>query len=123
MKASRASEQLFLYNYLNKMEQPNIDYFIKLSNNNASFQQKLIELVKYELPLEIDFYFNYKKLNEWEKAAESVHKLKHKIGVLGMEKGYHVAEAYENNLREGSTALEATFEEILTTINQFVKLL
>lgn len=67
MKASRASEQLFLYNYLNKMEQPNIDYFIKLSNNNASFQQKLIEVVKYELPLEIDFYFNCKKLNEWKK--------------------------------------------------------
>lgn len=105
------------------MEQPNIDYFIKLSNNNDSFKQKLIEVIKYELPLEIDFYLQCIRLKEWENAAQSVHKLKHKIGVLGMEKGYYVAEEYEKNLKEGSTELQSAFEEILTTINQFIKLL
>lgn len=105
------------------MEQPNIDYFIKLSNNNASFKQKLIEVVKYELPLEIDFYIKCIAQNEWEKAAESVHKLKHKIGVLGMEKGYNVAEEYEKNLREGSKELQSEFEQLLTIMNQFINLL
>jgi HPt (histidine-containing phosphotransfer) domain-containing protein len=105
------------------MEQPNIEYFIKLSNNNASFKQKLIEVVKYELPLEIEFYINCIKQDDWEKAAETVHKLRHKIGVLGMEKGYKVAEEYEKNLREGSKEMQSEFEQSLTIINQFVKLL
>jgi hypothetical protein len=105
------------------MEKPNIDYFIKLSNNNDSFRQKLIEIIKYELPLETSDYYDCKKRNDREKTAESVHKLKHKIGVLGMEDGYYVAEEYEHNLRNGTTTSEKNFEEILTTINQFVKLL
>lgn len=105
------------------MEQPNIEYFIKLSNNNASFKQKLIEVVKYELPLEIDFYLNCITQEEWEKAAGTVHKLKHKIGILGMEKSYNVADKYEKNLREGSKEMQSEFEESLTVINQFVKLL
>lgn len=105
------------------MEQPNIEYFIKLSNNNAAFKQKLIEVVKQELPEEIAVYYNCMTLKDWDKAAESVHKLKHKIGVLGMEKGYYTAEAYENNLKEGSTALQSAFEETITTINEFINLL
>lgn len=103
------------------MEQPNIEYFVKLSNNNAAFKQKLIEVVQHELPLEIEEYHKYLAANNMEKAAECVHKIKHKIGVLGMEKAYSQAEEYEDNLRNGSKNLDTVFEQILEIINQFVK--
>lgn len=103
------------------MEQPNLEYFIKLSNNNAAFKQKLIEVVKYELPLEIEEYHKYLAVNNMEKAAECVHKIKHKIGVLGMEKAYYQAEEYEDNLRNGSKKLDNVFEQTLEIINRFMK--
>lgn len=105
------------------MEQPNLDYFEKLSNQNANFKQRLIDVLKYELPLEIADYQNHIKKNDLKKAAEAVHKLKHKIGVLGMEKGYLEVEQYENNLREGSKSLQLEFEQTIKIIEQFVKLL
>lgn len=105
------------------MEQPNLEYFTKLSNNNASFKQKLIDVVKYELPLEIADYEEHLKKNDLQKAAECVHKLKHKIGVFVMEKGYSEAEQYEENLKEGHKTLQFEFEQTIRIIEQFVKLL
>jgi hypothetical protein len=44
--------------------------------------------------------------------AQSVHKLKHKISILGLEKSY-LAEEYESNLKNNSTNLHSDFESIL----------
>ena len=105
------------------MEQPNLDYFLKLSHENAGFKQKLIDVIKHELPLEIAVYEEHIKKNDLKKAAESVHKLKHKVGVLGMEKGYCEVEQYERNLKEGNKTLQFEFEQTIRIIDQFVKLL
>jgi hypothetical protein len=32
-------------------------------------------------------------------AAQSVHKLKHKISILGLEKSYYIVEEYESDLK------------------------
>lgn len=102
------------------MEQPNIDYFEKLSNNNERFKQKLIDIVKYEFPIEFSDYYSFITNDDFKKASEIVHKLKHKIGVLGMTDSYELAETYEHSLRESSTQKKAEFEAALETVKAFI---
>ena len=56
-------------------------------------------------------------------SAEHVHKLKHKISILGLDKSYEVAVEFENNLRAGSTALRDEFEAILTIMTNYLNFL
>lgn len=102
------------------MEQPNLDYFEKLSNNNSNFKQKLIDVVKYEFPIELSNYYVSVQQNNLIEVSESVHKLKNKIGVFGMENGYHIAETYEHNLREGNKNLQTEFEAVIDQIKKFI---
>ena len=102
------------------MEQPNIEYFEKLSNNNVSFKQKLIDIVKYEFPLELSDYESLIKNDKLKEASEIVHKLKHKIGVLGMTNSYVLAETFEHSLRDGGTENQAEFESVLRTVKVFI---
>jgi hypothetical protein len=44
---------------------------------------------------------------------QAVHKLKHKISILGLEKSYYIAEEYENNLNDSLIILQIEFEAIL----------
>jgi hypothetical protein len=53
-------------------------------------------------------------------AAKSVHKLKHKVSILGLEKSYYIAEEYENNLNENATHMQSEFEAILQSMHDFV---
>lgn len=102
------------------MEQPNLDYFEKLSNNNLNFKQKLIDVIKYEFPMELSSYYNLIQKDNLKAVSEFVHKLKNKIGVFGMENGYQIAETYEHNLREGNKKLQAEFEAVINQIKEFI---
>jgi hypothetical protein len=55
--------------------------------------------------------------------AQSVHKLKHKISILGLEKSCYLAEEYESNLKNNSTNLHSDFESILKNMQDFINLL
>ena len=105
------------------MEQPNLDYILKLSAKNETFKQKTLDILKYELPMEIDAYHNCFRSNKIREASECVHKIKHKISVYGMENSFYIAQEYENNLREGRIELQKEFEEILIVIRDFTNLL
>jgi HPt (histidine-containing phosphotransfer) domain-containing protein len=102
------------------MEQPNSDYINQLSGDNEEFKSRVIAILKRELPEEIDLYQNQINNKNFKLAAESVHKLKHKISILGLEKSYYIAEEYEDNLKENSTNLQSDFEEILKRMQDFV---
>lgn len=102
------------------MEQPNLDYFEKLSRNNLNFMQKLIDVVKYEFPLDLKEYHNFMLENQLKNASEAVHKLKNKIGAFGMEKGYAIAQTYEYQLRENNQELQAEFEAVTDQIKGFI---
>ena len=105
------------------MEQPNLNYILKLSAKSETFKQKMIDIIKYELPIEIDAYFMCLRLNKIKEASECVHKIKHKISVYGMENSFYIAQEYENNLREGNIELQREFEETLIVIRNFTNLL
>tara|TARA_R110002051_G_C8515495_1_gene467083 strand:+ start:267 stop:584 length:318 start_codon:yes stop_codon:yes gene_type:complete len=103
------------------MEQPNQSYINSLSGGDDAFKQKLIDIIKKEYPEEKQVYFDNFAANNFKLAADNVHKLKHKISILGLEKGYEVAVAYENNLLNGTTDLKDQFETILKNITDYLE--
>jgi len=102
------------------MEQPNLSYIYSMSRGDKVFEQKLIGIIKQEFPNEKKVYFNNISNKNYKLAAENVHKLKHKISILGLEKSYDTSVAFENNLLEGNTALQNEFESILTIITNYL---
>jgi FKBP-type peptidyl-prolyl cis-trans isomerase (trigger factor) len=102
------------------METPNLNYVNELSGQNGQFRIKIISIIKKELPFEVEMYDNYMQQFDFFNAAQSVHKLKHKISILGLEKSYYLAVDYEHNLKNDSIALKYDFEVILKTMLDFV---
>lgn len=105
------------------MEKPNSNYINQLSGDNEDFKTKVIGILKKELPEEITIYEHLIQTKKYKLASESVHKLKHKISILGLEKSYYIAEEFENNLKENSTKLQPDFETILKSMQDFVNTL
>lgn len=102
------------------MEQPNLNYIDQLAGDDASFRQKLIDILKKELPEEIKLYKDHLGSNNFLAAAGSVHKLKHKISIMGMEKSYYLAEEFERNLKNNSVELNEDFNIILSRMQNYV---
>lgn len=102
------------------MELPNLTYINELSGDNLQFKEKLIQIIKKELPMEVQAYDDAMKENDFKLAASCVHKLKHKLSILGLEKSYYIAEEFENNLKENSTNLQSDFQAILVLMQDFV---
>ncbi|WP_047550207.1 hypothetical protein [Psychroserpens sp. Hel_I_66] len=102
------------------MEQPNLSYIESMSGGDKAFEQKLIDIIKGEFPEEKKVYFENILDKNYKLTAENVHKLKHKISILGLEKSYEIAVAYENNLLEDSTELQEDFESILAIMTDYL---
>ena len=103
------------------MEQPNLSYIHSMSRGDKAFEQKLINIIKLEFPKEKEVYYENYTSKNLKQAAENVHKLKHKISILGLAKSYEIAVAFENNLLEGNTNLNEEFESILNTITNYLQ--
>ncbi|WP_339710361.1 Hpt domain-containing protein [uncultured Kriegella sp.] len=103
------------------VEIPNLNYVDGLSKGDRSFTKKIISIVARELPVEIKTYQLELEKKDYSKTADTVHKLKHKIRILGLEKSYGIAEEYELNLRKGNLDLKSVFEETLETMLFFVR--
>ena len=101
-------------------EKPNLDYIKKLSGGDLAFEEKLLGVIKKEIFHEIEEYQGNLKELRLGKASENVHKLKHKISILGLEKGYQTAIDFENELKEGNTSLQQQFDEILNSMVAFI---
>ncbi|KJD33697.1 histidine kinase [Tamlana sedimentorum] len=102
------------------MEQPNLSYIQGMSGGDKAFEKKLINIIKLEFPQEKEVYYKNVAAKKHKETAENVHKLKHKISILGLEKSYDVAVAYEENLIEGKTELKKEFEAILQIMTVYL---
>jgi HPt (histidine-containing phosphotransfer) domain-containing protein len=102
------------------MEAPNFDYINELGAGDKVFINKLIAVIKEELPQEIELYNKNFNSSAFIKAAESVHKLKHKLGIMGMVDGYNTAIAYEEELKMGGSSLKSEFDILLEACNRFI---
>ena len=103
------------------MEQPNLSYIHSMSGGDKAFERKLIAIIKLEFPEEKAVYFKNITAGNYKLTAQNVHKLKHKISILGLQKGYEIAVAFENNLIEGHKNLQEEFESILTSMTNYLK--
>jgi HPt (histidine-containing phosphotransfer) domain-containing protein len=101
------------------MEEPNLNYINELAGDDNDFRATLIGVIKNELPTEINEYQDNLAAQNFNAAADNVHKLKHKISVMGMEQSYYLAEKFENNLKSSSTLLQAEFGQLLMAMQGF----
>jgi HPt (histidine-containing phosphotransfer) domain-containing protein len=102
------------------MEQPNLSVIKEISGNDSEFESSILEILKTEFPKEVKlFKENFENKNYLE-AANDVHKIKHKISLLGLEKGLNTATDFEKALKEGDTKLHNNFLEILDKIHVYL---
>ncbi|GAA4230889.1 Hpt domain-containing protein [Postechiella marina] len=102
------------------MEQPNLSYIESMSGGDKSFEKKIIDIVKKEFPEEVKTYRENSNSDNFKLMAENVHKLKHKISILGLEKSYDTATAFENDLFDGDISLKEEFESILNLMQNYL---
>ncbi|SDS21812.1 hypothetical protein [Gramella sp. MAR_2010_147] len=103
------------------LKSPNLDYIKQLSGGDKDFERKIITIIKKELPVEIQSYKKNISAREFEKAAENIHKIKHKIGIFQMEEAYKLAIDYEEALREKEDRYKEKFEIYLGQLKSFVE--
>ena len=102
------------------METPNKKYLKELSDGDISFEKKIISILKKEFPTEVIEYQKNIKVCDFLKTAENVHKIKHKISILGLEKGYELATEFEKELRTNIKTKQNSFEKILKQISLYL---
>jgi len=101
-------------------EEPNLNYLHQLSGGDKEFENKLLAVVKREFPEEEAVYQENIEQGNFVEAASNVHKLKHKISILGLEESYRFAEVYEEELRENDPKKHKSFNEILQIMSDFI---
>ncbi|WP_421889350.1 Hpt domain-containing protein [Marinoscillum sp.] len=103
-----------------KNQEPNFSYIESLSAGDQAFQKRLLEVLKAELPVEIADFESFIKDNKLHKAAELVHKIKHKMALLAMDDAYELAVRFENELHENNPKLLTEFNAILEKMTTFL---
>ncbi|MFY7811178.1 MAG: Hpt domain-containing protein [Flavobacterium sp.] len=102
------------------MEIPNLNYIDDLSRDDLEFKKKIIEILKKEISSEKEIYQNCIEKLDYKKTAEIVHKLKNKISITGLKKGYIIAENFENSLNNESVLYKNEFEEVLLIMENYI---
>jgi len=102
-------------------EQPNLSYINQMSGGDKNFEEKLMGIIKIEYPKEKETYLQNIEAKKYKDSADNVHKLKHKISILGLEKSYGIAVTYEENLLNGMEDGRKDFEAILDTITDYLE--
>ncbi|EAS20802.1 Hpt domain-containing protein [Nonlabens mediterrranea] len=103
------------------MEKPNKSYIDSLCRGDKAFEDRLLTVIRTEFPSEKKVYYDALEIKDYKEIAEAVHKLKHKISILGLEKGYELAAEYENNILDKDFTLSQSFEEILDSMTEYLK--
>lgn len=100
---------------------PNLKYIEEISGEDPAFQEKFINIIKKEFPLEKAKYLENLKAKNYKQLAMDVHKIKHKINIFGLNEGYKIAKEYEENLQNNNTHLSNEFDIILKKITSFLE--
>ncbi|KAB8156110.1 Hpt domain-containing protein [Kordia sp. TARA_039_SRF] len=104
-----------------ELDRPNLSYIKTLADGDADFEANLISIVKRELPKEKEAFLESIREQNYQNSAEHVHKIKHKISILGLEKSYDIAIAFEEELKNNNPSQLETFLNILQNMEEFLK--
>ena len=102
-------------------EIPNLNYVEQLAGGDTEFREKFIQILKDEFPDEMALYHAHIKQNDPLAASQDVHKIKHKINIIGLDKSYALATRYEEELRDGKTDMQSQFDSILSLMKNYIK--
>ncbi|WP_136467674.1 Hpt domain-containing protein [Flagellimonas onchidii] len=102
------------------VEQPNLEYIKEISGGNEEFEKKFLSIIQTEFPKERTEYLENLENDNLEESAKVVHKIKHKLGILGLTEGYKLAIKYEEDLKYGDTKLKEEFQQILQSVEEFI---
>lgn len=102
------------------MEQPNLSLIKEIADNDADFEKSILDILKREFPEEVALYKKNYTSKNYVEASDDVHKLKHKISLLGLNEGFKLAADYEIELKKEETRLHANFVEILDKIHVYL---
>ncbi|QWX84753.1 Hpt domain-containing protein [Cellulophaga sp. HaHaR_3_176] len=103
------------------IQEPNLNYINELAGDDAEFKQKFIAVLKEEIPIEKQEYLNFIENNSFKDSAECVHKLKHKLNILGLTNDYKFAVIYEEELKKHNSSKKDEFLITLEKIESFIK--
>lgn len=106
---------------MSSMEKPNLNYVTEMSGGDAEFEKTIIGILKMEFPQEKAIYYKSLEEKNFKKIADIVHKLKHKISILGLLKSHELAIGYEKNLLNGSMEGKEDFEKTLKTMSDYLE--
>lgn len=123
LKAKKILAQHSFLQYTNKLtmvEKPNLINLIQLSNGDEAIKSSLWLVLKQEFSKEVEDYNMKITEKNFLIASEIVHKIRHKIGFLGMYNAYDLSYQYQQNLELNSLDLKEDFELILNTIDEFI---
>lgn len=101
-------------------ETPNLDYIKEIAGGNEEFEKKFLSIIQLEFPKEKEDYQTLLEKGELEESAKVVHKIKHKLGILGLSQGYKMAIQYEEDLKISNTALKKEFDDVLASVESFI---
>lgn len=101
-------------------ETPNLEYLEQLAAGNPKVKQTIFDVMSKEYFADYHEYIAAVAENDIKKCSTFVHRLKHKIGFLGMEYSYQIAHRYEEELGRNSDRFKAEFEAVLMQIHEFI---
>ncbi|MEQ8551186.1 MAG: Hpt domain-containing protein [Cyclobacteriaceae bacterium] len=103
------------------MTAPNLSTIHKMSQGDREFEKKILSVAKVELQEEVKAFNKAIELVDYLQAAQLVHKIKHKISLLGMEESYNLAAAFEAQLNDKTESLLPDFRLILEKMITFLE--
>ncbi len=102
------------------MTEPNYSTIRKMSQGDREFEMKILSVASQELTEEVREFSRAMKETDYAQAAQLVHKIKHKVSLLGMEKSYEITQEFEEQLKMSRKALLPDFEDILKKMFTFL---
>jgi len=103
------------------MQTPSLQYINDLADGDQSFVLEITTLLKEEFPKDVKLFYQRVKENDLFGITSSVHKIKYKFGLLGLEDDLLIASKFENEIKKGNKALLIQFESILLKIDRYLK--
>ena len=103
-----------------QLETPNLSYIKQLADGDSEFEANLISILKRELPKEKEAFIESVRAKNYQNSATLVHKIKHKISILGLEKSYEFSISFEEELKNDNPKQYETFLRILQHMEEFL---
>tara|TARA_B110001469_G_scaffold122569_1_gene133429 strand:- start:236 stop:562 length:327 start_codon:yes stop_codon:yes gene_type:complete len=103
------------------MQTPNLDYINNLADGDRSFVIEITTLLKEEFPKDMKLFYERLQENNLLKIASSIHKIKYKFGLLGLDDDLIIATKFEKEIKKGNKDLLVRFESTLLKIDRYLK--